>query len=231
VKRVGYTHSRVAATKSTEITKEYNVAIEIESIEIARSACQLRRMLSAGADYTENKKKSVKRAYSRERCSDSDLSCLETCLRVRWGRKPHKNVQVTRVKGSIGGVTTFYIGNPSVPSGQCYFEWTGSTSTMNVNPRYYYAGSTLVAMRTGSSAANYIFGDHPSLSLGTGLSSTAITTDSSGGKVAEIRYYPWGTERYTSGTTPTHPSLCSGQAYHFTGQRLESGIGLYYYGA
>jgi RHS repeat-associated protein len=41
--------------------------------------------------------------------------------------------------------------------------------------------------------------------------------------VAEIRYYPWGTERYTYGTTPT--------SYHFTGQRLESGIGLYYYGA
>jgi RHS repeat-associated protein len=72
-----------------------------------------------------------------------------------------------------------------------------------------------VAMRTGSSTLNYLLGDH--------LGSTAITTDSSGGKVAEIRYYPWGTERYTYGTTPT--------TYHFTGQRLESGIGLYYYGA
>ncbi|MFZ2095050.1 MAG: hypothetical protein WAV05_00295 [Anaerolineales bacterium] len=79
-------------------------------------------------------------------------------------------------------VTTTYIGNPSVPSGQCYFEWTGSTSTMNVRDRYYYAGSTLIAMRTGSSAANYIFEDH--------LGSTAITTNSIGGKIAEIRYYP-----------------------------------------
>jgi RHS repeat-associated protein len=86
-------------------------------------------------------------------------------------------------------------------------------------------------MRKGSSTLNYMLGDHPSpelgtgpsLSLGTGLGSTEITTDSSGGKVAEIRYYPWGTERYTYGTTPT--------TYHFTGQRLESGIGLYYYGA
>jgi RHS repeat-associated protein len=102
-------------------------------------------------------------------------------------------------------------------------------------------------MRKGSSTLNFIIGDHPSpelgtgpsLSLGTGLGSTAITTNSSGGKVAEIRYYPWGTERYTYGTTPTHPSLlhqdrargCSGQAYHFTEQRLESGIGLYYYWA
>jgi RHS repeat-associated protein len=86
---------------------------------------------------------------------------------------------------------------------------------MNVKPRYYYAGSTLVAMRKGSSTLNYMLGDH--------LGSTAITTNSSGGKVAEIRYYPWGTERYTYGTTPT--------TYHFTEQRLESGIGLYYYGA
>jgi hypothetical protein len=73
VKRVGYTHSRVAATKSTETPREYNIAIEVGSIEIARSACQLRRMLAAGADYTENKKKSVKRAYSRERYSDGDI--------------------------------------------------------------------------------------------------------------------------------------------------------------
>jgi RHS repeat-associated protein len=120
-------------------------------------------------------------------------------------------------------VTTTYIGNPSVPSGQCYFEWTGSTSTMNVRDRYYYAGSTLVAIRTGSSTLNYLLGDHPSPMFGTGLGSTAITTNSSGGKVAEIRYYPWGTERYTSGTTPT--------TYHFTGQRLESYINLYWYGS
>ena len=68
-------------------------------------------------------------------------------------------------------------------------------------------------MRTGSSTINYLLGDH--------LDITAITTNSSGGMSAEIRYYPWGTERYTSGSTPT--------TYHFTGQRLESGIGLYFY--
>jgi RHS repeat-associated protein len=70
-------------------------------------------------------------------------------------------------------------------------------------------------MRTGSSTINYLLGDH--------LGSTAITTDSSGSMSAEIRYYPWGTERYNSGSTPT--------TFHFTGQRLESSIGLYYYGA
>ena len=70
-----------------------------------------------------------------------------------------------------------------------------------------------MAMRTGSSTLNYLLGDH--------LGSTAITTNSSGVKSAEIRYYPWGTTRYTSGTTPT--------TFKFTGQRLESGIGLYFY--
>jgi len=61
----------------------------------------------------------------------------------------------------------------------------------------------------------YLMGDH--------LGSTSITTDSSGVRTAEKRYYPWGTERYTSGTTPT--------TFKFTGQREESGIGLYFYNA
>jgi hypothetical protein len=43
-----------------------------------------------------------------------------------------------RVKGTVGGVTTTYIGN--------YFEWKSSTSNM---VKYYYAGTTRVAMRTG----------------------------------------------------------------------------------
>jgi hypothetical protein len=106
-----------------------------------------------------------------------------------------------RVKGAIGGVTTVYIGN--------HFEWTGSTSTMK---KYYYAGATRVVMRTGTSTINYLLGDH--------LGSTAITANSSGVKSAEIRYYPWGTERYTSGTTPT--------TFKYTGQRAESGLGPYF---
>jgi len=80
--------------------------------------------------------------------------------------------------------------------------------------RYYKAGSTLVVMRKGSSTLNFIFGDHPSPEFGTGLGSTAITTNSGGGKVAEIRYYPWGTERYTYGTTPT--------TYHFTSESMKT---------
>jgi RHS repeat-associated protein len=109
-----------------------------------------------------------------------------------------------RVKATVSGTTTTYIGS--------YFEWVSSTSNMK---KYYYAGSTRVAMRTGSSTINYLLGDH--------LGSTAITTNSSGVKSAEMRYYPWGTTRYTSGTTPT--------TFKFTGQRLETGIGLYFYNA
>ncbi len=112
-----------------------------------------------------------------------------------------------RVEGTIGTTTTTFIGN--------YLEWTGNTITMNVRSRYYHAGSTRVAMRTGSSTLNYLLGDH--------LGSQAITTDSNGNRTGEIRYNPWGTGRYSSGTTPT--------TYHFTGQRLESALGLYYYGA
>jgi RHS repeat-associated protein len=118
-----------------------------------------------------------------------------------------KAVQVARVKGLIGGVTTIYIGG--------YFEWTGSTESMK---SYYYAGTVRVAMREGTpneGTVYYLLGDH--------LGSMAITTDSNGEYFAEIRYYPWGTERYVNGEAPT--------SYQFTGQRLESGIGLYYYGA
>jgi hypothetical protein len=58
-----------------------------------------------------------------------------------------------------------------------------------------YAGSTREAIHTGSSTVNYLLGDHPSLALGTGLGSTAITTDVNGASIAEIRYYAWGTTR------------------------------------
>ena len=34
---------------------------------------------------------------------------------------------------------------------------------------------------------------------------------------------PWGEQRYASGTTPT--------SFRFTGQRQESSLGLYFYGA
>ncbi len=116
-----------------------------------------------------------------------------------------------RVKGTVGSVTSHYIGS--------YFEWKTNTSDM---VSYYYDGNTSVAMRTGSTL-NYLLGDHPSLTLGTCLGSQAITTDSNGNRTGEIRYMPWGTERYTWGTTPT--------TYNFTGQRVEASLGLLFYNA
>jgi hypothetical protein len=77
-----------------------------------------------------------------------------------------------------------------------------------------------VAMRTGSSTINYLLGDHSLTCVRDRLGITAITTDSSGSMSAEIRYYPWGTERYNSGTTPT--------TFHFTNeimQTLQAGRG------
>jgi hypothetical protein len=51
----------------------------------------------------------------------------------------------------------------------------------------------------------------------------------------QMKYYPWGEKRWGSGTLPTDPSILSGQAFQFTGQRREKdlgqagGEGLYYY--
>ena len=61
----------------------------------------------------------------------------------------------------------------------------------------------------------YLLSDH--------LGSTSLTTDSSGNLTSEIRYKPWGETRYNSGMTPTD--------YKYTGQREESGFGLYFYNA
>ena len=81
--------------------------------------------------------------------------------------------------------------------------------------KHYYAGSQRVAMRVGSNAPSYLLGDH--------LGSTSPTASSTGSKVAELRYHPWGGTRFTSGTTPT--------TRRFTGQVEDAAIGLYFYNA
>ena len=105
-----------------------------------------------------------------------------------------------RVKGTAGGVTTVYVGNS--------YEVQGSTVK-----KYYYGGNQRIAMRQAG-ALYWLLGDH--------LGSTAYTVNGTT-ETGEVRYYPWGKDRYTSGTTLT--------SYKFTGQREEAGIGLYYYGA
>jgi RHS repeat-associated protein len=112
-----------------------------------------------------------------------------------------------RVKATVDGVTTLYIGN--------YFEWTSAGNT-----KYYYHGAQRLAIRrTGYSSSNGLFfllGDH--------LGSTAVRTTSNGSLSASLKYLPWGGERPPSGDLLT--------TFRFTGQRSEeAGIGLYYYGA
>ena len=108
-----------------------------------------------------------------------------------------------RVRTEVGSTITTYVGN--------YLEWSGLTTSMK---KYYYAGGQRVAMRQGSSTLYFLLTDH--------LGSTAVTATSGGGWYSELRYYPWGGTRYSSGTTPT--------SYRYTGQR-EAEVGLYFYNA
>jgi RHS repeat-associated protein len=56
------------------------------------------------------------------------------------------------------------------------------------------------------------------------LHSSMVVLNQSGGKLDEIRYYPYGAERWPlDGTFPTD--------YKFTGQRFEAGLGIYAMGA
>jgi RHS repeat-associated protein len=111
-----------------------------------------------------------------------------------------------RVKATVGsGATqtnTVYIGN--------YYERDNGTTVR----KYYYAGSVRVAMRTGGQTY-YLLNDH--------LTSTAITTNSSGVRQTELRYFAYGGTRYDAGGQMT--------TYRYTGQRVETGTGLYDYGA
>jgi RHS repeat-associated protein len=51
------------------------------------------------------------------------------------------------------------------------------------------------------------------------VGTTSLVLDANGNKVAESRHYPYGVERWSSGTLPTD--------YRFTGQRFDSGLGIY----
>jgi RHS repeat-associated protein len=106
-----------------------------------------------------------------------------------------------RVQATENGTLTKFVGS--------HYEVTGSQVT-----KYYFAGTSRIAMRKytvpSSMSVEYLLGDH--------LGSTSITTDSTGAKVSEMRYKPWGEVRYSwisaASTTPTY-SLAD---YTFTGQ-------------
>jgi RHS repeat-associated protein len=68
-----------------------------------------------------------------------------------------------------------------------------------------------------------LLGDRASTSLSTSLGSSSVTTDANGVKTASALYKAFGETRYTSGILGTD--------YHFTGQRNDSYIKLYFYGS
>lgn len=78
--------------------------------------------------------------------------------------------------------------------------------------KYYMAGASRIAMRKGTTLY-YLLSDH--------LGSTSLTLNSSGTKIAELRYKAFGETRFSSGTTYT--------PYQFTAQRSETSLGLYFY--
>jgi RHS repeat-associated protein len=89
--------------------------------------------------------------------------------------------------------------------------------------KYYYAGSQRLAMRT-SSGLTFLFGDHASTALSTGLGSTSVTYRLNDGQTIWQLYRPWGEVRYSSGSLPTQ--------YQYTGQyTYATDFGLYFYNA
>jgi RHS repeat-associated protein len=106
-------------------------------------------------------------------------------------------------------VTTYYVGG--------YYEMSVDGETVTER-KYYTAGSTTIAMRTivgETDTLNWLLSDH--------LGSTSVTADESGVYYSELRYSSYGEVRYSDNTTPTDR--------RYTGQRVESELGLYYYHA
>jgi len=113
-----------------------------------------------------------------------------------------------RITGTVGvptATTTVYVG------AHYEVQTVGATEVVR---EYYYAGAQRVAMREGGTLY-FLLADH--------LGSQAVTAEADGDEFAEVRYKAWGEDRYTSGATPT--------SFRYTGQRAESLLGLYYYGA
>ncbi len=106
-----------------------------------------------------------------------------------------------RVKKVTPTSTTVYIGDLyECTSGQC--------------TKYIFAGTQRVA-KIDSAGTNYHHTDH--------LGSSSIITNSSGAKVEDIYYYPYGEIKTDSGTLNVR--------HKFTDQEWDAETGLYYYGA
>ena len=104
-------------------------------------------------------------------------------------------------------------GTPTQPCTQtycAYFPFVANTVTENIS--YYYADGQRIAMKDDG-VVSYLYGDQ--------LGSVSAVADGTGALVSKTLYHPWGTTRYTLGTTPTD--------YAYTGQMKEGDI--YFYNA
>jgi RHS repeat-associated protein len=106
-----------------------------------------------------------------------------------------------QVKTIVNGATTFYVGN--------HYEVKNSVVT-----KYYFAGTTRLAVRTAGTLT-FLLADH--------LGSTTLSTNASGAVNATALYKAFGELRST-------PSAL-GTDYKFTGQREEASLGLYFFNA
>jgi RHS repeat-associated protein len=104
-----------------------------------------------------------------------------------------------QIKASVNGTTTVYVGN--------HYEVKSGVVT-----KYYFAGTTRLAVRTGGTLS-YLLSDH--------LGSSSVTTDANGAKTASALYKAFGETRYTLGNLGTD--------YQFTGQRLQAELGIYWF--
>jgi RHS repeat-associated protein len=131
-------------------------------------------------------------------------------------------VAETRYTATVVGAVDL-VGNQMVVA----YGWTFTTgpgNQVNSEPaarvrKYYAFGGRPVALRESVRGAEAVFWLHPDH-----LGSTTLVTDQGGGQEAERRYLPWGGLRYEWGG-----EAHTGRLY--TGQVLEAGVGLYYYGA
>jgi RHS repeat-associated protein len=107
----------------------------------------------------------------------------------------------------VGNVTTYYIGG--------VYEVEVTNSTVTKKTTYYPAGGAMRVIDGNGDNVFYVLKDH--------LGSASVTLDAGGNIVAEMRYYPFGETRVSTGTIPTDK--------RFQSQREDSYIKLIHMGA
>jgi RHS repeat-associated protein len=128
-------------------------------------------------------------------------------------------------KTVVNGVTTYYVGNH-------YIIPLRDEVKNSVVTKYYFAGTTRLAVRTNGTLS-FLLGDH--------IGSSSVTTDANGVKTASALYREASPKRSGGdkafGETRFREAPCKGSAgnlgtdYKFTGQREEASLGIYFFNA